>query len=352
MRIGLFMTDGIGDLICMLGVVRTLRRRWPDAFMAGVLRGAEEATLFSGEARLDETIRYSPSEGNTPTRVLHLIHALRRLRLDVFFVTTDIDRYKAPLLAYATGAPIRVGEVASPMARLLYTHRVAADHGQHKVHSNAAIVRTLVAGEIAEPRIDILPHEVRFASALLSSHGVAHDDVLLAVHAGSSSALEHKRWPPDSYVTVLDRLIDAGIRPVLFGAGTNEVAVAQQIRGALRTPGRAVLLAGTTTLRQTAAVLYCCHAALGADSGVMHIAAAVGTPTVSLFGPTDERRTAPFHAQRVVTAPIACRPCFDRLPHGCGHPVCMSSLSVDSVTAAVKDVLTAEANHALMELAQ
>jgi ADP-heptose:LPS heptosyltransferase len=71
----------------------------------------------------------------------------------------------------------------------------------------------------------------------------------------------------------------------------------------------------------------------------MHLAAAVGTPTICLFGPTDEGRTAPFGATRILSAGVACRPCYSRLPHGCGNPVCMSEISVAIVVAEVNKLL-------------
>ena len=115
-RIGILATDGIGDVICVSGVVTDVRRAWPSARICIIMRLPEMASLFRGQNRIDDFIVYDPARGNTPARVLRLIREIRRRHFDIFVVATEIDRHKAPCLTFVSGASVRVGEAASRLA--------------------------------------------------------------------------------------------------------------------------------------------------------------------------------------------------------------------------------------------
>ncbi len=334
MRIGLLLTDGLGDLVCATGMIADIRKAYPDAFICAVARGEQEASILSGPTGIDEFVRYSPSEGNSPARVWTLIRKLRSLRLDVFVVATDIDHRKAPLLALATGARIRVGERGSPFGRL-FTHAVSADTKAHKVESNRRIIAAWGIPAASSPVIDVTAAEREAARDLLAQRGIEPGEALVAVHAGTGGRLQHKQWPAAQYAQVLDALCENRVRPLLLG-GRDEVAAYQPILAPMRHADVPVLLAGQTSIRMTAALISLCEMAFGSDTGVMHMAAAIGTPTYVLFGPTDEKRTAPFGATRVLTAQeLTCRPCYHVLPYGCGAPMCMTGITVPQTLEAI-----------------
>jgi ADP-heptose:LPS heptosyltransferase len=339
MRIGILATDGIGDVICASGIVTDIRRAWPAAQICMIMRLRESASLFGGPSHIDDVIVYDPARGNSPRRVLKLIREIRRRRFDMFVVVTDIDPHKAPCLTFVSGAPIRVGEAASPLARL-YTGAVPRDSLEHKVNSNRRIVSLLGIEACSPPRVAINAADAEALDRILADADVRPGDRLLAVHPGSGIAESHKRWGIDQYEAMLRAVARSDVRPVLVGAG-GDVALCEILSTRL---GDAVLsFAGQLSLSRSAALLARCDAVVGADSGVMHLAAAVGTPTICIFGPTDERRTAPFAATRILTANVACRPCYPRLPHGCGNPICMSGISVAAVVGEVHRLLAENA---------
>jgi ADP-heptose:LPS heptosyltransferase len=335
MRVGVLMTDGLGDVVCASAMVADIRKAWPTAYVCAITRSEALWPFFRGGSRVDAFIKYDPVEGNTPGRVLSLVRALRRQRLDVFVVATDIDSRKAPCLAFASGARVRVGEGASMLARL-YTRSTPRNSQQHKVLSNRDIVRLLGIEATSLPTVDVASEDVDHVRRRLDELGLEDCQRLLAVHPGSSEALSHKRWGTDKYEEALRALGVGGVRTVLLGAGP-EVPACDAL--ADRLSPLAVSLAGRLSIGQTAALLKRSVAALGADSGIMHLAAALGTPTIALFGPTDERRTAPYASRRILTEDISCRPCFDHLPYGCGVPICMSGIAVARVCAAVQEVI-------------
>jgi ADP-heptose:LPS heptosyltransferase len=335
MRIGILATDGIGDVICASGLVTDIRRAWPDAEICMIMRFRETASLFREASRIDDVIVYDPARGNSPARVLKLIYEIRRRRFDVFVTVTDIDRHKAPCLTFVSGATVRVGEAASRLA-WLYTRSVPRDSSEHKVKSNRRIVSLLGIEASSPPHVAIDAADAKAVDDLLASAGVGPSVQLVAVHPGSGAAEWHKRWAVDDYEAMLRAISNQHVRLLLVGAGA-DVPLCDALVARL---GNMVLsFAGKLSLTHSAALLAKCAVAVGADSGVMHLAAAVGTPTICLFGPTNERRTAPFAATRILSADLSCRPCYPNLPHGCGNPVCMSGISVANVVAEVNNLL-------------
>jgi ADP-heptose:LPS heptosyltransferase len=338
-RIGILATDGIGDVICISGLVTDVRRAWPTSEICIIVRFAEMASLFRGQNRIDDVIVYDPAQGNSPARVVRLIRDIRRRHFDIFVVATDIDRHKAPCLTFVSGAPVRVGEAASQLA-WLYTRAVPRDPTEHKVTSNRRITSLLGIEASSSPCVAIDGSDAEAVDDLLANAGVPPGLRLVAVHPGSGLSESHKRWGIDEFEAMLRAISNSQVRPVLVGAGA-DIPLCEILTARL---GNMVLsFAGQLSLSRSAALLAKCALAVGADSGVMHLAAAVGTPTICLFGPTDELRTAPFGATRILSAGVACRPCYPRLPHGCGNPVCMSGISVARVVAEVNNLLAQNA---------
>jgi heptosyltransferase-2 len=128
-----------------------------------------------------------------------------------------------------------------------------------------------------------------------------------------------KRWPPDRVAQVVSRLQARGVTCVLVGAGSDREA-GREIESALPAGSRVVNLIGRTDLRLLAGLLASCEAFVSNDSGAMHLAAALGVPVAAIFGPTDERVTAPIGDHDVIVQQVFCRPCMLRdcpIDHRC-----------------------------------
>ncbi|MEJ2039795.1 MAG: glycosyltransferase family 9 protein [Desulfosarcinaceae bacterium] len=146
---------------------------------------------------------------------------------------------------------------------------------------------------------------------------------------------ETKLWPLGRFALLADELIERHQATVCFTGSTADIEAIDQIRGRMK--NKADNFAGRTRLLELAALYQRMACLVTTDTGPMHIAAAVGTPGVALFGPTAEWRTGPYGpGHTVVSVDIECRPCFKR---SCNTHKCMTDIPVDIVARRVVDVL-------------
>ncbi len=178
-----------------------------------------------------------------------------------------------------------------------------------------------------EIRLELADSERKWAAEQLRNLGLGGKRFLIGISPGAAFG-GAKRWLPDRYAMLADRLIDALSADVLIFGSHAEAPLAEVVaRGMEHTP---VLVAGRTSLREFMALLARCHLAITNDSGSMHLAAGLQLPLLAIFGSTNASATGPIGRQvRVVKRPVECSPCGLR-----ECPVdfrCMTGLSVDDV---------------------
>jgi heptosyltransferase-2 len=181
-------------------------------------------------------------------------------------------------------------------------------------------------------------------------HGITDDDTVIGFHPGSSNewGMVYKRWPKKNFATLGDKIFREypKAKILLFG-GPDETELKSAIEH-LMTP-KPIIVSGTS-LRETAALIKKCDAFISNDSGLMHVAAAMKTPTVGIFGPTNPRATAPYGNGHIVVAKdMACRPCWPILklrknnfkPKCEQNPsyACLSQLPISKVLDAAKTLI-------------
>lgn len=178
------------------------------------------------------------------------------------------------------------------------------------------------------------------ADALLASRGVPGDRRLIGFAPGAAYG-HAKRWSPASVAEVIAKVaVPRGVTSVLVGSGGDREA-AREIESALGArvgaPAHFVNVVSSTDLPQLMGILARCDAVVSNDSGAMHLAAALGRPVVAVFGPTDERVTAPAGDHAVLHTDVACRPCMLRdcpIDHRC-----MTRITPDEVGRALAERL-------------
>ena len=309
----------IGDLLQMTPVIRSLHAASPAARIS-LLVGSEPSTeLFRHNPHVSELFVYDRSH----TNILPLWQELRARRFDLV-LNFQRSNLRAWLLA-AAAFPCRV---------LVY-HRSTSTG----VHAVANYLKTLEPLGIPAPdlRLELfLDDDSRaFAQRLLSGHGLDRVPVI-AVNPGASHAVN--RWPAERFAELVDLIASrTSARPLITG-GPGDEPLAEAVVARSRT--RPVNIAGTTSLLQLGAVLERCSVLVSGDTGPMHMAAAVGTKVIALFGAADPARTGPVGVDhRLIQAEgVACVPCRSRTCTNRAYLECMENIPADRVMDAIRDL--------------
>jgi heptosyltransferase II len=177
---------------------------------------------------------------------------------------------------------------------------------------------------------------------ILCEHGACPDRPIVGLAPGAAYG-HAKRWPPELAAALVAQIVARTSAAVVVVGAAGDRDTARQLQSSIvasgvAPAGRVVDLVGHTSLGELLGVVAACRAFVSNDSGVMHLAAAFGVPVVAVFGPTDERATAPLGPHRVVTATSWCRPCQLRECPIDHH--CMRGIAPATVFAALEDVLT------------
>jgi heptosyltransferase-2 len=338
----------VGDAVMSTPLLANLRRGLPKAHI-DLLVPAYVAPLFADHPHVDQVF-IDQAQGSWRA-ALAQVRFQRRTRYDVALLLPNSLR--AALWAWLIGARRRVG-YATDGRRWLLTHPIPAAHIQPRrrhpgtrlksagPHQVDAYLRLVAALEI--PVVERLPMLVpssqaeREAEQLWTRHGLEGHERVVGLCPGAAFG-PAKRWWPERFAALAGRLMaEAGVKVVLFGH-RSEIPLIEQIRH--RLPQPPVSLAGQDTLASFVALAARCAVLVSNDSGALHIASAVGTPVVALFGPTDPRRSAPTTPGAfVVRHEIPCSPCFRTHCPYPDHP-CMRLIAVDDVYAAVRRALGA-----------
>jgi heptosyltransferase-2 len=315
----------IGDAVLGIPALKSLRERFPGSKITLLVR-PWVAGLFRSASFVDEVWdSASPGVlGWVPTA-----GRVRRGRFDLAVLLTH--SFESALTMRVGGARERAG-YATDHREFLLTRAIPVPEA--RLHQTDYYLHLLEAcfGPGPHPGIEIepTPEECASARALLASEGVGPGERLLVLCPGAAFG-PAKRWLEDRFASLADQLSrERGFRTLIIGSEA-ERDIAGRIGAMMHSP--VTLLAGRTDLETLVGILAGAALVVTNDSGPMHIAAALGTPTLAIFGSTDAAVTGPVGAHaRVVRHAVECSPCL--LRHcPIDHP-CMEGLSVDHVLEA------------------
>lgn len=331
LRILLCRLSAVGDLVHGMPVLCAVRQHYPTAFLAWVAEKGP-AELLRGHSALDELIVVPRGWSKSPGAIWRLRKRLRALQ---FHLTIDMQGLtKSALAARLSGATRRIGfgdEKGRELSRYLNNELVTAN-AAHVVDCNLQLLTTLgivkptVKFDIPESAVDQAA-----AEAILAQSGVAGPFGLINPGAGWPSKL----WPPDRYAAVARHLGAAGKLPtIVLWAGAEERGFAEQIVAASAEQAR---LAPATNLREVAALARRARLFVSSDTGPLHIAAAVDTPCVGLFGPMPAERNGPYGPQHVALQKLRFQGTSRQRRHAPAE--LMQAISVGDVCAACDRIL-------------
>jgi len=329
-RLLIVLPGALGDVIRALPLLGRIRRARPGAWLGWAVE-PPSAPLLSGHPWLDRVHVFERPRGVRALRPF-----LQGLRTERYEVALDLGRgIKSAVIARASGAAERLGFARADgreSSWLLATRRLPPQGIERPKLAQFLAFADALGLEPAPIDFGLVPSAEEAGDAAAMTAGL--EGPLVAACVGSSCP--SRRWFSDRTAMVLRELrARHGTSAVLLGAVADAPFALETLRA---TDGGVRDLVGRTTLRQLLAILARVRLAFGPDSGALHLAAALGTPAVSLWGATSPVRSAPFGCERLtVVGRAACAPCFLRdCPIG---RVCMHEIAADAVVARAAAVL-------------
>lgn len=329
----------IGDVLLSTPVFRGLREAFPRARLTALVNaGTEEILLHHPD--VDEVLLVHRGEaeakswGRSWADQLRLLRRLRERRFDLALDLTDGDR--AAFLTWASGARLRLGFNREGRLRGRAYHRVVPllPGRRHAVEADLEALRALgLPVRPVAPSLSLPPEAEAATEDLLAHKRVSRDRDLVLLHPGARWWF--KAWPVERFAALADRIEEELEARVLIAGGPDDVTAAEAIRWQMRRP--AISVAGETSVLQLAALLKRCRLFVTNDNGPMHIAAAVGTPIVALFGPTDPAEWGPWGEGHVILYKgLDCRECWRRSACWRSEDNCLRQIPVEEAMSAVR----------------
>ena len=321
--------DYLGDVVLSLPLVDALRERWP-GIEVDYLTRTPAADLIAGDARFARV--WTQRSGVRATVAL-----LRGLRARRFSAVIDLySNPRSAWLCWLTGARVRIGGNRRGRRRL-YTHPVIVPRDVRRV-TDVFMQYGIPLGlsphaRASKPSLAIGAEEARAADRLLPATRPR-----IGIHPGGKWSV--KRWPTEKFVALIE-ILQAAADVVVFTGPDERDATARVRERVGASIAKRVTFLDVLPIRTLAAVMSRLDAMVACDGGVMHVAAAVGTPTVGIFGSSEPAVWFPYEGAgwyRAAYIDVECRPCHQ---HECplGHTRCLNDLEPALVAAHVRDVM-------------
>jgi 3-deoxy-D-manno-octulosonic-acid transferase/heptosyltransferase-1 len=340
MNILIVKLSAIGDVIHTLPSLAALRKHYPDAHITWVVEEMA-SDLVMDHPHLDRVLVSRRKgwigdlrRGRLGDAFKEIKSFLSELRARPYDLVIDFHGLlKSAVIVLLSGGNRKLGyESLQEGSGLFYNEKIPEDMDKHAVDRYLDFVRHLgVHVETPEFMLAIGPENETRVRALLDAGGIDPGDPFVAV---SPQALwETKLWSDQKFAQLSERILQELNVPVVFTGG--DASATEGIQSFMTLPS--VDLAGRTTLRDLACLFRQASLLVTTDSGPMHLAAAVETPVVALFGPTDPARTGPYgDGHTVIRMEMPCSPCFFRT---CDTKLCMREITVEDVFQAVRKKL-------------
>lgn len=323
----------VGDSVLAIPAMKAVRARFPEAeitllvrpWVAGVFKGAPFIDRLWTEPR--------------PAGISDWMRITRTIRKSGFDLALLFpNSFESAAMVFFGRVPQRVGYATDGRRWLLTKSLKPASEKRHQVHYYLDLAGALSA-HVTQPSIsiDASPEEKAQASRLLASEGIPPERRYLVLNPGAAYG-SAKRWNEEGFADAGDTLAAELDLDVAIVGSEVERSIAETIQKRMRS--RVAVLNGKTSLETLIGVISGSALVLTNDSGPMHVAAALGIPTVAVFGATDDRVTGPWGScARVVREPVECSPCMLRecpIDHRC-----MTRVSAETVCRVAREVLHA-----------
>lgn len=363
-RILVIKLAGIGDGLLIMPALRALRETYPEAQIDLLTRYIPAQVLNSWDV-LDDVIIINPRPTGTALHkkftlqqrgqlLMQLVQRLRAGRYDAVLLFHHLlplhRRLTFQSLTLLAGAKWRIG---LDNGHGWFLNVKVADEGfgaKHEAEHYLAIAEA--AGATTHDkrlRMPLSDDERAQASTIVHSHATPRP--IIAMHPGCSILSMARRWAPERFAQLADTLYEEYGGQLLLLGGPDEAPVREEVMHLMQSSMPRRSLSGSESITLTAAIIEQCDLFVGNDSGLMHLATAVDTPTVAIFGLTNHKAWGPYTGgitgrATIVRLDLPCMPCYFRgreigTPQGCAARTCLVDLQVDPVAIAARKMLRA-----------
>lgn len=346
MKILIVKLSAIGDVIHTLPAAVSLRRAFPDARIDWAVESAAAGLLENHPAldrvfvsRRKQWFRELRRSGGRARAIGEIRAFFRELRREHYDLVIDFQQLlKSAAVVLAARGRVKAG-FGPGMQHMEGSYRVlnrripAVSMEIHALDRYRRLIEALgIPSGPVEYRLTVSEAAERSVAELLAGSGIQGSQPLVALNPAAT--WETKHWTDEGFAEVGDRLVQEMGAALVFTGGPGDRLAVARVRERMAEPS--VDLSGRTTLPELTALLRRVRLLVTTDTGPMHLAAAVGTPTVAVFGPTASWRTGPYgEGHAVARKGLECSPCFKRV---CplGHRGCMEWLGAGEVFESVK----------------
>jgi len=333
-RILIRCTNWVGDAVITTPAIRAVRKNFPEAKIS-LLAKPWVAPIFYNNHYIDNILIYDAAGKHKGlSGILRLSKELRKEKFDLAILLQNA--FEAALIAFLAGIPNILGYNTDARS-LLLTHCICLKPALKSVHQIDYYLGILEGASLESDgrhlTLVVTDEERKHAEKILAKHGITEKDRLIGINPGAVFG-SAKRWFPERYAALSIKLQKySGAEIAIFG-GPGEKALGDYISELMG--NRCVNFCGKTSLREAVALIERCQLFITNDSGLMHVAAALDTPQIAIFGSTDHVTTSPSSPKsRIIRVPVPCSPC---LKPDC--PIdhrCMKNITVEMIyDAAVK----------------
>ena len=337
-RILLVRTDRIGDVLLSTPAIKAIRDRYPSAYIA-MMVSPYGRDIVDGNPYLDEVIIYDKDKMHKGCKgAFRLSLELRNKRFDLALILHPTNR--AHLVTFLAGIPKRVGY--DRKLGFLLTDKIKHEKQLGQKHESEYVLDMLryLKIESLDKKLymPIKKEAIDWIEQKLLNEGINPVDKILAIHPGASCP--SKIWPAQNFAAVCDALVDKYGLKVVVISGPKDSDRAEEVTRNMRS--HFVNLGGKTSIPQLAGLLKKCALFISNDSGPVHIASALGTPVISIFGRNQAglspKRWGPLGLKdKILHKEVGCIEC---LAHNCKKEfACLKAITVEDVVSAADNII-------------
>ena len=330
--------DKIGDLVLSTPAIKAVRDAYPDSHITVLVRPYARE-IIEGSPYINEVITYDKTNGNKGLlKNIKFIMSLRKKKFDLALVLHPKNR--THIYIFLAGIPVRVGY--DKKMGMLLTKKIPhiKQYGlKHEIDYTLDLLRYIgIEPKDKSLYIPINEASEKKISDILAKNNVSDKDLIVTIHPGSSCP--SKRWKSERFAMVADSLAQKYKAKIIIIAGPSDKIFGDKMAALMKS--EKIDLSGKTRVADLASILKRSSLFISNDSGPVHIACAVGTPTIAIFGRNDRglspRRWRPTGKRDIVLhKDLGCETC---LSHNCDRSfACLDAISVEEVLDAADRIL-------------